>query len=138
MYLFLTFSSSTQVEIDETNTAEYKTFFRSQAKIADTIGGINGLIDRIVADLYAKKLVSKTARDAADIYGPDVTEVMRVKSVLEEILVSIKADKEMYYKIRSVLLLNITADAPGLARYLPEGIGFIKINHAHILVCKYS
>ena len=59
-----------------TNTPEYKTFFHNQGKIADTIGDINGLIDRIVAELYARRIVGKAVRDAADIRGPHVTESM--------------------------------------------------------------
>ena len=111
-----------------TNTSEYKTFFRNQAKIADTISDINGLIDRIVANLYAKKIVGKAVRDAADIRGPHVTEILRVRPVLKAILARIDLDKDMYYKMRDVLLSDdITADAPGLKRYLPEGNGFISL-----------
>ena len=110
-----------------TDTAEYQTFFRNQAEIADTIGDINGLIDRIVANLYAKRIVGKAVRDAADIRGPHVTEILRVRPVLKAILARIDLDKDMYYKMRTVLLSDdITADAPGLKRYLPEGNGFIK------------
>ena len=108
------------------NTAEYQTFFRNQAEIADTIGDINGLIDRIVANLYAKKIVGKAIRDSADIRGPHVTEILRVRPVLNAILARIELDSEMYYKMRDVLLSDdITADAPGLKRYLPKGTGFI-------------
>ena len=86
------------------NTAEYQTFFRNQAEIADTIGDINGLIDRIVANLYAKRIVGKAVRDAADIRGPHVTEILRVRPVLNAILARIELDAEMYYKMRDVLL----------------------------------
>ena len=106
-----------------TDTAEYQTFFRNQAEIADIIGDINGLIDRIVANLFAKRIVGKAVRDAADIRGPHVTEILRVRPVLKAILARIDLDKDMYYKMRDVLLSDdITADAPGLKRYLPEGI----------------
>ena len=105
-----------------TNTPEYKTFFRNQAKIADAISAINGLNDRIVAELYAMRIVGKAVRDAADIRGPQVTEIQRVRPVVNAIVTRIKEDKNMYYKVRDVLLSdNITADAPGLKRYLPEG-----------------
>ena len=111
-----------------TDTAEYQTFFRNQAEIADIIGDINGLIDRIVANLYAKKIVGKAVRDAADIRGPHVTEILRVRPVLKAILARIDLDKDMYYKMRDVLLSDdITADAPGLKRYLPEGNSFISL-----------
>ena len=111
-----------------TDTAEYQTFFRNQAEIADIIGDINGLIDRIVANLYAKKIVGKAIRDAADIRGPHVTEILRVRPVLKAILARIDLDKDMYYKMRDVLLSDdITADAPGLKRYLPEGNSFISL-----------
>ena len=107
-----------------TNTAEYIIFFCNQAKIADAISDINGLNDRIVAELYAMKIVGKAVRDAADIRGPQVTEIQRVRPVLNAILARIKVDKNMYYKVRDVLLSdNISVDAPELALYLPEGIG---------------
>ena len=117
------------------NTAEYQTFFRNQAEIADTIGDINGLIDRIVANLYAKRIVGKAVRDAADIRGPHVTEILRVRPVLNAILARIELDAEMYYKMRDVLLSDdITADAPGLKKYLPKGIGFIlQIIHCFLI-----
>ena len=117
------------------DTAEYQTFFRNQAEIADTIGDINGLIDRIVANLYAKRIVGKAVRDAADIRGPHVTEILRVRPVLNAILARIELDAEMYYEMRKVLLSDdITADAPGLKKYLPEGIGFIlQIIHCFLI-----
>ena len=105
-----------------TNTPEYKTFFRNQAKIADAISDINGLNDRIVAELYSMKIVGKAVRDAADIRGPQVTEIQRVRPVLNAIVTRIKVDKNMYYKVRDVLLSDtISVDAPELAQYLPEG-----------------
>ena len=105
-----------------TNTPEYKIFFRNQAEIADTISDINGLNDRIVAELYAKRIIGRTVRDSADIRGPHVTEILRVRPVLNAILTRIKGDKNMYYKVRDVLLSDtISVDAPELAQYLPEG-----------------
>ena len=101
------------------NTPEYKIFFRNQAKIADTISNITGLNDRIVAELYAREIVGRAVRDAAKIYGPNVTEIQRVRPVLDAIVARIEGDKKMYYKLRDVLL----SDAPELAQYLPEGIG---------------
>lgn len=128
----------TQVVDLKMDTAEYQTFFRNQAEIADTIGDINGLIDRIVADLYAKKIVGKSIRDAADIRGPHVTEILRVRPVLKAILARIELDSHMYYKMRDVLLSDsITADAPGLRRYLPEGIYWFTLMHAHILLSHF-
>ena len=115
----------------EPKTAEYQTFFRNQSKIANLISNSSGSIDRIAAVLYAKKIVGTAAIDAADNYGPDVNERVRVEAVLKEILESIKADKEKYYKMRSVLLSKDIV--PGLAQCLPEGIGYIKINPGHIL-----
>ena len=107
-----------------TNTPEYKTFFHNQAKIADTIGDINGLIDRIVAELYARRIVGKAVRDAADIHGPHVTEILRVRPVVNAIIARIEGDKNMYYRVRDVLLSeDISVDAPELAQYLPQGIG---------------
>ena len=107
-----------------TNTPEYKTFFRNQADIADTISDINGLNDRIVSNLYAKRIVGKAVRDAADIRGPHVTEIQRVRPVLNAIIARVKGDKNMYYKVRDVLLSDdISADAPELAQYLPQGNG---------------
>ena len=107
-----------------TNTPEYKTFFRNQAKIADTISDINGLIDRIVAELYARRIVGKAVRDAADIRGPQVPEIQRVRPVVNAIIARIKGDKNMYYRVRDVLLSDdIIVDAPELAQYLPQGIG---------------
>ena len=107
-----------------TNTPEYKIFFCNQAKIAETISDINGLNDRIVAELYAKEIVGRTVRDAAEIYGPQVTERRRVQPVLDAIIARIKGDKDMYYRVRDVLLSDtIRVDAPELAQYLPEGIG---------------
>ena len=117
-------ASSTEVKLSGTNTPEYKTFFRNQAKIADTIGDINGLIDRIVAELYAKKIVGKAVRDAADIRGPHVTEILRVRPVVNAIIARIKGDKNMYYRVRGVLLSDdISVDAPELAQHLPQGNG---------------
>ena len=117
-------ASCTEVKLSGTNTPEYKTFFRNQAKIADTIGDINGLIDRIVAELYARRIVGKAVRDAADIRGPHVTEILRVRPVVNAIIARIKGDKNMYYRVRGVLLSDdISVDAPELAQYLPQGIG---------------
>ena len=83
--------------------------------------------------MYASKIVGKAVRDAAGIRGPQVTEILRVRPVIEAILARIELDKNMYYKIRDVLLSdNITADAPGLAQYLPAGIGFRKIIDVHM------
>ena len=114
--------SSTGVNMSGTNTPEYKTFFRNQAKIADAISDINGLNDRIVAELFAMRIVGKAVRDAADIRGPQVTEIQRVRPVLNAIVTRIKVDKNMYYKVRDVLLSDtISVDAPELALYLPEG-----------------
>ena len=114
--------SSTGVNMSGTNTPEYKTFFRNQAKIADAISDINGLNDRIVAELFAMRIVGKAVRDAADIRGPQVTEIQRVRPVFNAIVTRIKVDKNMYYKVRDVLLSDtISADAPELALYLPEG-----------------
>ena len=115
----------------EPKTAEYQTFFRNQSKIANLISNSSGSIDRIAAVLYEKKLVGMAARDAVNNYGPNVTERVRVEAVLKEILESIKADKEKYYKMRSLLLSKDIV--PGLAQCLPEGIGYIKINPGHIL-----
>ena len=106
------------------NTPEYKIFFLNQAKIADTISDITGLNDRIVEELYAKEIVGRVVRDAAKIYGPGVTETQRVQPVLDAIVARIKEDKNMYYKVRDVLLSDtIRVDASQLAQYLPEGIG---------------
>ena len=106
------------------NTPEYKIFFHNQAKIADTISDIKGLNDRIVEELYAREIVGRAVRDTAKIYGPGVTEILRVQPVLNAIVARIKGDKNMYYKVRDVLLSDtIRADAPELAQYLPEGIG---------------
>ena len=117
-------ASCTEVKLSGTNTPEYKTFFRNQAKIADTIGDINGLNDRIVAELYAKRIVGKAVRDAADIRGPQVPEIQRVRPVINAIIARIKGDKNMYYRVRGVLLSDdISVDAPELAQYLPQGIG---------------
>ena len=107
-----------------TDTPEYEIFFRNQAQIADIIGDINGLIGRIVANLYAKKIVGKAVREAADIHGPHVTEIQRVRPVVNAIIARIKGDKNMYYRVRGVLLSDdISVDAPELAQYLPQGIG---------------
>ena len=107
-----------------TDTPEYKIFFRNQAKIADTIGDINGLNDRIVAELYARRIVGKAVRDAADIRGPQVPEIQRVRPVVNAIIARIKGDKNMYYRVRDVLLSDdISVDAPELAQHLPQGIG---------------
>ena len=117
-------ASCTEVKLSGTNTPEYKTFFRNQAKIADTIGDINGLNDRIVAELYAKRIVGKAVRDAADIRGPQVPEIQRVRPVINAIIARIKGDKNMYYRVRGVLLSDdFSVDAPELAQYLPQGIG---------------
>ena len=106
------------------NTPEYKIFFRNQAKIADTISDIKGLNNWIFAELYAREIVGRAVRDAANIYGPDVTEIQRVRPVLDGIVARIKGDKNMYYEVRDVLLsATIRVDAPQLAQYLPEGIG---------------
>ena len=106
------------------NTQEYKIFFRNQAKIADTLSYIIGLNDRIVEELYARKIVGRAVRDAAKIYAPGVTEKQRVQPVLDAIVARIEGDKNMYYKVRDVLLSDtIRVDAPQLAQYLPEGIG---------------
>ena len=68
------------------------------------------------------KIVGKAVRDAADICGPQVTEIKRVRPVLNAIVTRIKVDKNMYYKVRDVLLSDtISVDAPELALYLPEG-----------------
>ena len=101
-----------------TDTPEYKTFFRNQADIAETIGDINGLIDSIVANLYAKKIVGKAVRDAADIHAPDVTEVKRVRPVLKAILKKIELNKDVYYKVRDVML----SSEPGLEQLLPKSM----------------
>ena len=86
------------------------------------------------ADLFARKIVGKSIRDAADIRGPHVTEILRVRPVLKAILARIELDREMYYKMRDVLLSDsIIADAPGLMRYLPQGIYWFTLMHAHIL-----
>ena len=106
------------------NTPEYKIFFRNQAKIADTISDITGLNDRIVAELYAREIIGRAVKEAAEVRGPNVTEIQRVRPVLNAILARIKGDKNMYYKVRDVLLSDtIRMDAPQLAQYLPEGIG---------------
>ena len=99
------------------NSAEYKTFFRNQAKIADTISAINGLNDRIVAELHAMKIIGRTVRDSADIRGPQVTERQRVQPVLDAVLTKIELDKDVYYKFRDVLL----SSEPGLKKLLPKG-----------------
>ena len=101
-----------------TNTAEYKLFLRNHAKIADAIGDISGLIVGIVDELYAKRIVGKTVRDAADIRGPDVTEIQRVRPVLKAILKKIELNKNVYYDVRGVLL----SSEPGLKQLLPKGV----------------
>ena len=111
-------ASSTEVKLSGTNTPEYKTFFCNQAKIADTIGDINGLIDRIVAELYAKKIVGKAVRDAANIHGPQVPEIKRVEPVLKAILKKIELNKDVYYKVRGVML----SSEPGLEQLLPKSM----------------
>jgi len=108
-----------------TDTPEYKIIFRNQSKIADTISDITGLNDRIVAELYAREIVGRTVKEAAEVRGPDVTEIRRVRPVLDAILARIKGDKNMYYKVRDVLLSDtIRVDAPQLVQYLPEGISY--------------
>ena len=101
-----------------TNSAEYKLFLRNHARIADAIGDISGLIVSIVDELYAKGIVGKTVRDAADIHAPDVTEIKRVRPVLKAILKKIELNKDVYYKVRDVLL----ASEPGLKQLLPKGV----------------
>ena len=113
-----------------TDTPEYKIIFRNQSKIADTISDINGLNDRIVAELYAREIIGRTVKEAAEVRGPDVTEIRRVRPVLDAILARIKGDKNMYYKVRDVLLSDtIRVDAPQLVQYLPEGISYCRISN---------
>ena len=80
--------------------------------------------------MYAREIVGRMVKEAAEVRGPNVTEIQRVRPVLNAILARIKADKNMYYKVRDVLLSDtIRVDASQLLQYLPEGINYYRISN---------
>ena len=128
--IFLLFHCKPEKLTSGTNTPEYQIFLHNQSKIADTISDITGLNDRIVTELYAKEIVGRKVKQAAEVHGPNVTETHRVRPVVDAILERIKGDKNMYYKVRDVLLSDtIKVDASQLLQYLPEGISYYKISN---------
>ena len=61
-------------------------------------------------------------RDAAGIYGPNVTEIMRITPIVKEMEIQIALKKENYKKFRGVLLLTHVlgpAEQDGMDTYLP-------------------
>ena len=80
-----------------------------------------GIALRLSDELYASKIIGKAVRDAANIHGPDVTEIMRVQPILTAMLAKIELNPKRYHELRDAMLVpNVGVDSEVVDRFVPE------------------
>ena len=105
------------------DTPEYKKLFEVQAELADVLGDLDGVALRLANKLLEMSVIGKSVRDAADIRGPHVTEIMRVNPIIKAMLSSIDLNPTMrYQEFRNALLAPAVGVHPDVVnKYLPAG-----------------
>ena len=109
-----------QVTMSGRNTTEYQTLFQNQSGLADQLGDTPGIATRLSNELLARNVIGKAVRDAADIRGPHVTEIMRVMPILTAMLAKIDLNAQKYYDLRDAMLSpNVGVDPDVVNTFLP-------------------
>ena len=105
------------------DTPEYKKLFAVQAELADALGDHDGVALRLANKLLEMGVIGKAIRDAADIRGPHVTEIMRVNPIIKAMLSNIDLNPTMrYQEFRNALLAPAVGVPPDVVnKYLPAG-----------------
>ena len=115
---------------DGKNTWEYETLFANQAILADHLADAPGIIVRLAAELYARKIIGKTVKKKADVQGPYVTELMRVQPIITAMLSKIELNPKRYYELRDTMLVhNVDVDSEVVDKFLPKK-GMTDSNHS--------
>ena len=66
-------------------------------------------------------MIGKAVRDAADIRGPHVTEIMRVQPILTAMLAKIDLNPKTYHELRAAMLVaSVGVDSDVVNTFLPE------------------
>ena len=105
-----------------TDSWEYKTISANSAELTTSLARFN--IGRKLADqLLDKNVIGDSVRDLAYVVGPDVTERMRVRPIIDAMKEKTKLKKERYHQFREVLLQVLGADAETVEKYIPAGPG---------------
>ena len=103
------------------NTDQYKTLSNNQADLADQLGDLDGVALRLANKLLEMGVIGKAVRDAADVRGPHVTEIMRVNPIIKAILGSIDLNSDRYQQFREALLAPAVGVHPDIVnRYVPK------------------
>ena len=103
------------------DTWQYKTLFRNQAELADQLADTPGIAIRLSNHLLSQNVIGKAVRDAADIRGPHVTEIMRVQPILTAMLAKIDLNPRKYDEFRAAMLSpNVGVDPDVVNAFVPE------------------
>ena len=99
------------------DTWEYKTLFANQPELASQLADTPGIAVRLSNELYTRNIT----KDAANIRGPGVTEIMRVQTLLTEVVAKIGLNPKKYHEFRATMLSpNVGVDSDVVDRFVPE------------------
>ena len=108
------------------HSPEYETLFLHQADLADHLGDNDGIALRLANKLLEMHVIGKAVRDAADVRGPHVTEIMRVNPIIRAILASIVVNPARYQQFREALLHRAVGVDPDIVNaYVPALTGML-------------
>ena len=103
------------------DTWEYKTFFANQATLISKLSNEGGLSGSLAKELLTQKIIGTAANAAANIYGPKVTEYMRLEPIVTAMLSKVELKSSRYHDFRHALLSpNVGADPDIVDKFLPE------------------
>ena len=103
------------------DTWEYETLFANQTELASELADTPGIAVRLANGSLARNIIGMAVRDAADIRGPDVTEIMRVQPILTAMLAKIDLNPRVYHQFRAAILSpNVVVDPDEMDRLVPE------------------
>ena len=101
---------------------EYKTISTNSANLATSLAKFQ--IARKLADqLQDDGVIGDSTRDLAYVTGPDVTERMRVRPIIDAMKEKIKLKKAYYCQFRTALQAVLGADADAIETYVPAAPG---------------
>ena len=108
------------------HSPEFETLSLHQADLADRLGDCDGIALRLANKLFAMRVIGKPVRDAADVRGPHVTEIMRVNPIIKAILASIDLNPARYQQFREALLHHAVDVNPDIVNaYVPALTGML-------------
>ena len=84
------------------NTPEYQTLFKNFEAVIDALVEKN-LAEKLAGAMKDRNIIGRATFDSARIYGPHVTELMRVQPLITTLLMKIEFNTALYGQFLDIL-----------------------------------